>query len=251
MSKLKGIVPNLFTLGNLSLGFFSVLFAFQSKSNPKILVLSGFLILLAALCDGLDGFMARLLKAQSELGAQLDSLADLTTFGIAPGILMYMLALENLQIALTANTNLPIGMFIAVIFPICAAYRLARFNVQHSSDSFRGLPSPVAGVIVGLMPLAFTGDLFLAPVILIVIFVLAAFLMVSTVKYAKPKIASLRRFSPLRLALVVVFIVGTLIFFGVRYNAEYSAVGLFFLIVVYIMSGIVSLLIQLIQKYRM
>ncbi len=250
MARIKSWIPNIFTLGNLSLGFFSVLLCFQNGVNPGILSIAGLLILLAALLDGLDGFAARLLNAQSELGAQLDTLADLTTFGIAPGVLMYTLVLQTYSFVLGGIT-VPLGAFIAVIFPVCAAYRLARFNVQHATDSFSGLPSPVAGVIVGLMPLAFTDDMIPIPhYILTIIFVLAGFLMVSTVRYAKPQVSGIRAFTPQRLAIVVVFLIGVLIFIAFRYSADYAAAALFCLIVVYIMSGLISLIVQLMKKYR-
>lgn len=251
MTKFRTWIPNIFTLGNLSLGFFSILLSMQAGENPDILTLAGWFILLAALCDGLDGFAARLLNASSELGAHLDSLADLSAFGIAPGVLMYSLILHEFNLVLDSGAVIPAGMFLAAIFPICAAYRLARFNVDHSPDCFRGLPSPIAGVIVGIMPLAFTKTVEVSSYILILVFVVSAFLMVSTVKYAKPQVSALSWFSPFRLAFLLLFIVGSLVLIGIRYNSEFAFVGLFFLLVVYILSGIVSLAIQLIQNYRM
>ena len=249
MSKLRGWIPNLFTLANLTFGFLAILLCFQSRGNPGILSMAGGMILLAVLCDGLDGFAARLLNASSELGAQLDSLADLTAFGIAPGALMYSLVLHNYTLPLSPDVNFPIGMLIASVFPICAAYRLARFNVQHISDSFSGLPSPVAGSIVGLMPLI-SGDILNIPDwVFALIFVLSAFLMVSTVKYSKPQVS--RRFTPVRLGILMVFLILALIFIGIKYNFTYSFMGIFFISFIYIVSGLVSLIIQLIQKYRM
>ena len=246
MPKIRSWVPNLFTLGNLSLGFFAILLCLRGGGGPDTLKLAGALILLAVLCDGLDGFAARLLNASSELGAQLDSLADLTAFGIAPGVLMYSLALEGYRVEV-AGTNLPAGMFVGAVFPICAAYRLARFNVEHASDSFRGLPSPVAGIIIALTPLV-SEVAPVPPVLLAVLFLACAFLMVSTLKYSKPQVS--RRFTPSRLAVLVVFLVGALVFAGWRYQPAYSFVGLFFIIVVYVVSGVVTFLISLIQRYR-
>lgn len=246
MARLRSWIPNLFTMGNLSLGFFAILLSVPGKGLDP-LKLGGAFILLAVLCDGLDGFAARLLNASSELGAQLDSLADLTAFGIAPGVLMYALVLHDFGLVV-GGISLPLGMFVAAVFPICAAYRLARFNISHSSDSFSGLPSPVAGIIIALMPLVLEA----APVphvVLAILFVLAAFLMVSTVRYAKPQVS--RRFTPVRLAFLVAFLIGALVFVGWRYDPIYSFVGLFFIIVVYVVSGLVAFLIQLIQRYRM
>ncbi len=152
---------------------------------------------------------------------------------------------------MTGILILPVGIFISAIYPLCAAYRLARFNVGHSTGSFRGLPSPVAGVIVGLMPLAFNGTIQIPQFILTIIFILTGFLMVSTIKYTKPQVAGLRRFTPGRLGVLMAFIVVCLIYIGIRYSFDYAAVGLFLLVVVYIVSGFVGLIIQLIQKYRM
>lgn len=246
MQRIRSWVPNLFTLGNLSLGFFAILLAARA-SQPEALKVAGALILLAVLCDGLDGFAARLLNAGSDLGAQLDSLADLTAFGIAPGVLMYSLALADVRVDV-GGASLPVGVLVATVFPICAAYRLARFNVGHNSDSFRGLPSPVAGIIIGLMPLVADAATVPAP-LLVAIFLICAFLMVSTVKYSKPQAS--RRFTPLRLAALVVFLVGALVFTGWRYGVTYSFVGLFFIIVIYVVSGLVTFLISLIQRFRM
>ena len=117
-----GWVPNLFTLGNLWLGFFSIIISLQNIGNPDLLRVAGGFIILAVLCDGLDGFAARLLNASSEVGAQLDSLADLTTFGIAPAALMYSLSLNDFMVPLTDRISLPAGMILAAIYPAAAAF---------------------------------------------------------------------------------------------------------------------------------
>lgn len=244
-------IPNLFTLGNLSLGFFAILIAFSSKDAPQVLSLSGVLIMLAVLFDGLDGYMARLLNARSSLGAQLDSLADLTTFGIAPGVVMYAMILHRYTYTFTNHFNIPVGMFLAVIFPAFAAYRLARFNVSHDEESFSGLPSPVAGLIVALMPIVFLETVLVPHILLVGIFILVAFLMVSTVKYSKPQVTFLRKFSPIRLAFALALVVGVLVLIFVRYGAGYSAATLFTLIVIYVVSGLVALIIHAIQELRM
>ncbi|MBI3396578.1 MAG: CDP-alcohol phosphatidyltransferase family protein [Spirochaetia bacterium] len=251
MKKHLGWVPNLFTLGNLSLGFFSILIASSSHGESVGLAVAGGLIMLAVLLDGADGYAARLLDAKSELGAQLDSLADLATFGLAPGVLMYTLTLHDFNVQLQGMPLIPSGMFIAAVFPACAAYRLARFNVSHDDGGFTGLPSPVAGLIVALMPIAFTESFTVPSAILIFIFVLSAFLMVSTVRYSKPQVSFVRRFSPARMAIVILALLSALCFVGIRYGASFGAAGLFSLIVIYVVSGIVSFMIHKIQEYRM
>jgi CDP-diacylglycerol--serine O-phosphatidyltransferase len=243
-------VPNLFTLGNLWLGFFSCIFSLQVPGDERYLTIAGTMIILAALLDGLDGFMARLLNAQSAIGAQLDSLADLTTFGIAPGILFYSLLLNDFRVAVTDSVTLPLGMFLAGLYPAAVAFRLARFNVSHEPGVFEGVPSPVGGMIVALMPLAFQDAIFMPGSILIVIFVITAYLMVSTIRYSKVQVALFRRFSLLRGSLLIAFALSLVIFLLVRFGIQYAAAFLFALILLYIVSGIISFLIHLIQEYR-
>ena len=256
MTKKLHWIPNLFTLGNLSLGFFSIILAakslgFSQGDSNAALSLSGGLILLAMLLDGLDGYAARILKAQSELGAQLDSLADLTTFGIAPGVVMYALVLNDMNFSLEGSPSIPLGMIVAVIWPATAAYRLARFNVTHSDDSFTGLPSPIAGLIVGLMPIIQKETPGLPDFLLVFIYIVVAFLMVSTLKFSKPQVTLIRKFSPVRMGVVFVFLLLGLILLGFRFGMGYSAVALLLILSVYIASGIVSFIIHAIQELRM
>lgn len=265
MGKIKdrlGWIPNLFTLSNLTLGFLAALIAGRASANGDLdvkmeyLSVAGVLIFFAMLCDGLDGFMARLLDAQSELGGQLDSLADLTTFGIAPGALMYALVLHEFNYEVQLALWLPTGALIAALFPVCTAYRLARFNVSHESNSFSGLPSPIAGIMIGLMPIAF-GDIlkeenhFMTAILLSLCFVVVAFLMVSTVKYAKPQMTIMRKFSPLRLSLVLIFLIGVLIGIGYYRGMQFGAVGVFSIFALYIVIGIFSLIIHTIQRFKL
>lgn len=242
-------VPNLFTLGNLTLGFLAILFSAREGDSQGSLALSCGLILLACLCDGLDGYAARLLKAQSDLGAQLDSLADLTAFGIAPAVVMYSFVLRTVNPVLEGVT-FPLGMIIAAIYPACAAYRLARFNVAHDTGSFQGLPSPVAGVIVALMPLAFTEAVRIPAVVMVVVFVLTAFLMVSTIRYSKPQVTFVRRFNPVRLGILITFIIAALIGVGITQGFAYSAALLFLIILIYVVSGLVALVLSQILPPR-
>ena len=143
---LKSLLPNLITLSGLSFGLSSMRFAIEGEYNLAI-----FCILFAAVCDGLDGMLARHLDSESDLGFQLDSLSDFLSFGIAPGLLMYMAVF---------NQN-SIGAFAALIFIIFSCLRLALFNVLHEKsknneaqrlDFFTGIPTP-AGAILILLPL--------------------------------------------------------------------------------------------------
>ena len=143
---LRSLLPNLITLSGLSFGLSSMRFAIEGEYNLAILC-----ILFAAVCDALDGMLARHLDSESDLGFQLDSLSDFLSFGIAPGLLMYMAVF---------NQN-SIGAFAALIFIVFSCLRLALFNVLHEKsknneaqriDFFTGIPTP-AGAILILLPL--------------------------------------------------------------------------------------------------
>jgi CDP-diacylglycerol--serine O-phosphatidyltransferase len=142
-------IPNFITSLNLAAGFAAIIFA----SGGDILTAS-WLILAAMIFDFLDGFSARLLKAYSALGKELDSLADVVSFGVAPGLIIYHLMKESLPIENTLEINSGVIyisslMVISAIMPVCAALRLARFNIDTSqSTSFKGLPTPANAIAV-------------------------------------------------------------------------------------------------------
>ncbi|MCB1141889.1 MAG: CDP-alcohol phosphatidyltransferase family protein [Leptospiraceae bacterium] len=245
-------IPNALSLGNLTFGFISILVASSltndTQENSKLFLLSGIFIFLAAVFDGFDGMAARALNATSDLGAELDTLADLTTFGIAPGFLVYKMILEKYKLDILSTGNLfPIGMLIAAIFPICAAYRLARFTVDHDPGSFTGLPSPIAGVIIALFPISFPQNN-IADFFTISGFVLIALLMVSTIRYSKPQVAIRGKYSKEKLMIALAgFLVAMVIaLLLVPHLFPYIIYGMFIL---YVFSGIVSILIQIIQEF--
>ncbi|EYE89055.1 CDP-diacylglycerol--serine O-phosphatidyltransferase [Fervidicella metallireducens AeB] len=132
----KNIVPNLFTFANLTCGILAIIFTLS-----KSYTIAGILILLAALIDRYDGRVARKLNVSSPLGKELDSLADLVSFGAAPAIVMWSLSLQNLGV---------IGYIVTIIFPIAGAYRLARFNVTTFNNVFMGVPITIAGAIMAI-----------------------------------------------------------------------------------------------------
>jgi CDP-diacylglycerol--serine O-phosphatidyltransferase len=152
------VFPTLLTLGNLICGFFAVVVAARiEKPDAAVLggidaidttniMLSSCLIFLAMVFDGLDGYVARLVRTTSDFGAQLDSLCDVVSFGVAPGFLLVKMCP---QFTLIHNRAVWI---IAAAFAACAALRLARFNVETSDDDdhlyFSGLPSPAAAAAV-------------------------------------------------------------------------------------------------------
>ncbi|MGA2109475.1 MAG: CDP-alcohol phosphatidyltransferase family protein [Syntrophorhabdales bacterium] len=231
-------IPNLLTLGNLTCGFVSLIFA--STGSPEGYRVGAVLILLAALLDGFDGQAARWLRVDSPLGKELDSLADSVAFGVAPGYLAYKTYLSGLSVPL-AGRPVDLGILLAAVFPICAAYRLARFNVRPSPRSFVGLPSPVAGILVGLGILCFPHGNIPRP-LFAVLLPLTGFLMVSTVGYSKPQSFILKNLHGFKLAGLIILVAFLLFLF--RFWLLLLAVS------VYVLSGLVGYLIQLIEERR-
>jgi CDP-diacylglycerol---serine O-phosphatidyltransferase len=231
-------IPNSLTLGNLFCGFISMIFACQGHSQSA--VIGSMFILGAALLDGLDGPAARALKVESTIGMQLDSLADCVAFGVAPGFLAYHAYLIGIKIPIFGKP-VDFGIFIAGIFPICAAYRLARFNVTHKPDSFSGLPSPVAGIIIALVPLFFR-DVAIPRVVFALFFVLIALLMVSTFNYTKPQSTFFKNIHGIKLVVFVILIVALILF-----TKQWAV---FIVISLYVLSGILSFIIQFIQDNK-
>lgn len=161
-------IPNLFTLLNLFLGCIAIVFALQTENFfitvdgegissfniPEKLSIASYFIFAAAAVDFLDGFVARLLKATSEMGKQLDSLSDVVSFGAAPAVIMYQL----LRISFIKEENgLDVSLlwlFPAFILACAGAYRLARFNIDtEQSYGFKGVPIPAAGLLIASFPL--------------------------------------------------------------------------------------------------
>lgn len=133
---MKKHIPNIFTIFNLMLGWLAIFFAFKFSFKPSI-----YCILIASIFDYLDGFAARKLNVESKLGAQLDSLADFITFGVAPAVIIFNLSISE-EIFSEPNFDLLLFLNIGLI-PVFAALRLAKFNSTTTHKShFIGLPSP-------------------------------------------------------------------------------------------------------------
>lgn len=193
-------IPNLFTLLNLFLGVTAIIFILQTGETivffdreglvqvhlPEKIAWGAVLIFCAAIVDFLDGFLARLFKAASPMGEQLDSLSDLVSFGVAPGLIIYQLlrisyAQEEAGLDISMAFLLP-----ALIIPCAAAWRLAKFNLDEGQQySFKGLPTPSAGLFIASLPLIlWFSDVTIANIIynkwvLYLIIVVLSFLMVS------------------------------------------------------------------------
>ncbi len=174
----KSTLPNIFTFSNLSLGVFSLMMTFKANY-----LWASLFIIIAALIDRYDGRIARYFQVSSDLGKELDSLADLVSFGVAPALLMC-----NLY----NYTNLGIiGYFFVILFPIAGAYRLARYNSNEFDNVFTGVPITVAGCALAFFSLinlnanakmdVFTSYSALALVIQLVF----AYLMISKIKIKK------------------------------------------------------------------
>jgi CDP-diacylglycerol--serine O-phosphatidyltransferase len=142
-------IPNFITSLNLSAGFIAVIYA--ANGDP---VTASWLILAAMIFDFLDGFSARLLKAYSEIGKELDSLADVVSFGVAPALIIYNLLNDALSsygstIALSDGLKTTLTMIVPVLMPVCAALRLAIFNTDTTqTTTFKGLPTPANALAV-------------------------------------------------------------------------------------------------------
>jgi len=215
------LLPNLCTAMNLFCGFYAVVAAIDGK-----FVAAAYAVIVASIFDNLDGKIARATHSTSKFGVEFDSLADLVSFGVAPGLLMYLWALQPLG---------RIGWLAGFLFVVCGALRLARFNTQVgtvSSGHFIGLPIPAgAGMIavtvlfchkIGVEPQTY-------PLAFLILIYMLSFMMVSTVKYPSFKNADLFRnknFNVLVAAILVLIFI-----------AAQPPIALFIFGVIYISSG--------------
>ncbi len=192
-------LPNLFTSMNLLLGYLSILFSVDGKFTK-----AAWAILLASVFDTLDGRVARLTNTTSKFGLEYDSLCDLVSFGLAPSLLVYYAALKPFG---------RLGMAGAVIFALCGALRLARFNVMASAlpkSYFQGLPIPMASMTLSTA-IFFSHELNLSidhSAFILSLTVALALLMVSTLRFPSFKDVHLRQrrnFTVIALSFALVF----------------------------------------------
>jgi CDP-diacylglycerol--serine O-phosphatidyltransferase len=243
----KSIIPNLFTMGNMLMGFISILFSAKYVTpfgNHDYLVIAGFLIFIGAVFDASDGAVARALNVEGEIGMQLDSFADAVTYGIAPGVLAYQALLHELPELFLGISS---GVIAAAIFPVCAIYRLARFNIEDGGKGFKGLPSPPAGLIVGIIPamysvnVLFVGDMYFEFNVYqyLVFYIIIALLMVSAIDYSK-LFSDIWRLGIAARIITVVVIILLLIFA--------KAISVFIVTGIYVLWGIFKYIIKFFQK---
>jgi CDP-diacylglycerol--serine O-phosphatidyltransferase len=201
-------IPNLFTLLNLVFGCMAIVFILQTGETivllqnegftdvnlPEKLTWGSYCIFAAAVVDFLDGFIARMFKATSPMGKQLDSLADVVSFGVAPGMILYQL----LRISYAQQEN---GLDISIawilpafLIPCAAAWRLAKFNLDEGQQfSFRGVPTPAVGLFIASLPLIIWSQAFgiqqyfINRWILYAIILLLSYLMISDLPFMSMK----------------------------------------------------------------
>lgn len=148
--ELKKHIPNAITCGNLVSGCFSILFI--ASGMP---VKAAIMIIVAGLFDFLDGFAARALNAHSPIGPDLDSLSDVVSFGVAPGLIMCYLMNNAIDLPRVTLDGIDLMPCLAFLLPVFAAIRLARFNIDETQQfAFRGIPAPGMAIFVASLPLA-------------------------------------------------------------------------------------------------
>ena len=221
--KTRIILPNIFTLIGVCIGLSSIKFAFDGRFEITILA-----IIIAAIIDGLDGRIARLIKGASKVGKELDSLTDVISFGVAPAFIMYFWKLNELG---------RLGWLICLIYVICVALRLARFNVSSEAEPswkdnfFEGIPSPAGGILV-LLPLVYSfSEIKIVninyDIIVPTFFVVISILLISKFPtYSLKKIAVPRRMTiflffiiVLYFGLLLIYTFNTIVISGIAYLA--------------------------------
>ncbi|HOT45304.1 MAG TPA: CDP-diacylglycerol--serine O-phosphatidyltransferase [Spirochaetota bacterium] len=244
----RSIVPNMITMSNMTMGFFAIILA--SRGDARSLAVAGIMVFLGTLFDAVDGAVARAMHVASPVGVQLDSLADGIAYGIAPAVIAYQAYLSKLP---SGAAMIDFGMFIALIYPICAIYRLARFNIGAEEDDhtrFCGLPSPAAGILIALVPVLEIPD-FLSVLkltvsfpwqVFIAIYVVISLLMVSRVDYSKvfPDIYRIGG-KPFLVLAIILAILGIGLF---------SAWAIFWFMSLYTVIGMVFYAIKLIRRRK-
>ena len=223
--KTRVILPNIFTLVGVCIGLSSIKFAFDGNFTLSIIA-----IIVAAIIDGLDGRIARLIQGTSKVGKELDSLTDIISFGVAPAFIMYFWKLNELG---------RVGWLICLIYVVCVALRLARFNVNSEQESswrdnfFEGVPSPAGGVIV-LLPLIYSLSDIQIFKFNYDLFVPALFVIVSLLLISKLPTFSFKKISvPRNMTIFLLF--GVVLYFGLLLIYTFNAIvisGLIYFIMI-------------------
>lgn len=232
MRRIIKAIPSFITSMNLLCGTLAVIFAIEGN-----IVIAIVLILIGAFFDFFDGFFARLLKASSSFGMQIDSLADLISFGFAPTALLYHF--------INSNSSIPYFAFVSVIIVIFSALRLAKFNIDtEQSIEFRGLPTPASALLIisiiaycEFNPNSKLADILTTnEIVILVIIIVIATLMVSRLKLMSLKIKRLK-FSLIIYQLILILSAIVLVIFF-----KYLGIGL--TIILYIILSIIKNIIN-------
>ena len=233
--KSRVILPNILTLIGVCIGLTSIKFAFDGKFELSIIA-----VIVAGIIDGLDGRIARLIKGTSKVGKELDSLTDVISFGVAPAFIMFFWSMSEIG---------RLGWLISLIYVVCVALRLARFNVNSEVEPswrdnfFEGIPSPAGGVLV-LMPLiySFSEIQFIKlnyQIIVPILFILISILLISKIptysfkKIVVPRSASIFLLFVIVLyfGLLLIYTFNTLIISGILYILMIPISSVHFLII--------------------
>ena len=210
------ILPNMLTLIGVCIGLTSIRFALDGSYEFAIIA-----IIIAAVIDGLDGRIARLIKGTSKVGKELDSLTDMISFGVAPAFIMYFWKLNELG---------RFGWLVCLIYVICVALRLARFNVNTGGEPswrdnfFEGVPSPAGGILV-LTPLIFSMSSIEAfkidyAIIVPIFFIVTSFLLISKFpSYSFKKIVIQRKAT-------IFLLFGIVLFFGLLLIYPFNVISI-------------------------
>jgi CDP-diacylglycerol--serine O-phosphatidyltransferase len=243
------VLPSLFTAGNIALGYYAMTQSIQgSLAEPAYFDRAALAIGVAALLDGLDGFIARVTHTTSDFGHELDSLADVITFGVAPSLLAYIWGFRMLPLTVHPDLRqnvLHAGVFVCFLFLVCGASRLARFNISKNPQPrnpgkpghkfFVGMPIPAGAGIVAAVVHFFSGAPIHYPWIALVwllLLLFTGFLMVSNWRFWSAKEVTSGDRHPARLFTLI-----AVIFSLIAWNSEWALMIIAF---GYLISGVLA-----------
>lgn len=253
------ILPSLFTAGNIAAGFYAMTQSVQgSAADPAYFDRAALAIGFAVVFDGLDGRIARMTKTTSEFGRELDSLADVVTFGVAPAMLAYIWGFRMLPATVSPHLRervMHFGVFACFLFLICGASRLARFNVSVNPQPrnpgrpdrkyFVGMPIPAGAGVMASVVHCFNGSPIDNPWVALVwlgLILFTGFLMVSTWRFWSGKELTLRGRHPFQLVALIALVTAVVV--------AYSEYALIVIALGYLVSGVLARLAYSRQRTR-
>jgi len=243
------VLPSLFTAGNIGLGYYAITQSVQgTPADPSFFDHAALAIGFAALCDGLDGMVARATRTTSDFGKELDSLADVITFGVAPSLLAYIWGFRMLPATISRTLRDNVihgGVLVCFLFLICGATRLARFNISINPQPrnpgrpghkyFVGMPIPAGAGVIAAIVHCFDGSPIYDPrtaLVFLALLLFAGFLMVSSWRFWSAKELGMGDRHPFQL-FALIALVGALIAWKSEYVLMIIALG-------YLVSGVLA-----------